>query len=135
MPVTIFELSSMDSSDRLVVQVVNRRECDVMLTAVGLSAKERVYDALSFEGFPEFFAALASSWKGWEGEQRWESMEGNFRIRASSDRTGHVRFMVRLEYMAPYHWAAELAINVEAGQLESIARAAGPLRSAFATAG
>jgi hypothetical protein len=134
-PANRFELSSANDADRLVMQVVTMRECDVELAGAGLSATHRVYDALGFEGFAEFFADIASSWKGWDGEKRWSSREHNFIIRARSDRTGHIHFMARLEHMAPYDWAAELAINVEAGQLHNIAGAAASFARALATAG
>src|SRR5947207_8619660 len=46
-------------------------------------------------GFPPsvLFSRLASQWAGWTGNEEWKSMEGEFAIVATCDRTGHVKLV------------------------------------------
>ena len=45
----------------------------VSVTSNELRAAARVY-ACGFEGLVELFDDLARTWRGWEGERRWESL-------------------------------------------------------------
>ena len=102
-------LSSFDS-DYFLAQVIHP----------GLDATARVGTYMS-DGFAEFFSGLATSWTGWEGTRRWESLEGELALSATSDRAGHVYVLVHLHDGAPFRWAVELRLTLEAGQLEKLA--------------
>ena len=49
-----------------------------------------------------FFAELAADWRGWDGERRWRSLEGEMEIEASHDGRGHVLIGVTVLYVALY---------------------------------
>jgi hypothetical protein len=63
------------------------------LDGPGLSASVAAYDN-RYGQFAVFLEALADSWRGWEGERTFNSLEGEFEITARHD--GHVRLAIRL---------------------------------------
>lgn len=89
----------------------------------GLQATTRVCSYM-FNGFSEMFGEFAENWKGWSGERRWSSLEGELEIRAHSDQMGHVFLIVRLRKGAPALWTVEAHLKLEAGQLDELARKA-----------
>ncbi|WP_434026587.1 DUF6228 family protein [[Pseudomonas] boreopolis] len=70
----------------------------------------------------DFFRDLALSWKGWDGERHWSTLEGEFSLCATSDHLGHIRLAFVLTQP---HTGLELqlkgALELEAGMLDSIA--------------
>jgi hypothetical protein len=75
-------------------------------------------------GFPPslLFNRLALQWRGWPGNEVWKSVEGEFAIVATCDRTGHAKLV--FEFPTPAQgacWSASAFVCVEAGQLDSIA--------------
>lgn len=74
--------------------------------------------------FPDdFFENLSANWKGWKGKKEWGAIEGEFDMQATSDSVGHVELFIRLRngYYPPF-WNAEITFNIEAGNLEKIAK-------------
>src|SRR5215469_520547 len=74
----------------------------------------------------EFFADLAASWRGWDGEHRWRALEGEMEIEASHDRRARVLIAVTIKRpqvaIAKDFWSARVAFTLEAGeQLRSVA--------------
>ena len=70
-----------------------------------------------------FFQSLATSWRGWSGAQNWESLERQLVLSATHDSLGHVSLRVRLhESPGISDWIVEGTLELEAGQLEAIAR-------------
>ena len=70
----------------------------------------------------DYFQDIATCWRGWEGEKRWATLEGELELTATADKTGHIRLAIFLR--APYtgyHWELRSALELEAGQLDSIA--------------
>jgi hypothetical protein len=69
-----------------------------------------------------FFGDLAANWRGWKGERRWGSLEEEFWLSALSDSTGHItlRCFLRAPYTG-FHWEVNGALELEAGQLDSLA--------------
>jgi hypothetical protein len=106
---TSLEMRSLDS-DHFIVEL--RGPC--------LDATAEVSSYLS-EGFGAFFQTLASEWRGWKGERSWASLEGDFRLRAKCDRTGHVVLDVDLDAGTPPVWTATASILLEAGHLDVLA--------------
>ena len=86
----------------------------------GIEAAAKVGTYLS-SGFADFFAGLATDWRGWSGHRRWASLEGELALTAESDRTGHVYLRVHLHDGAPARWEVEAELVLEAGQLERLA--------------
>ena len=70
----------------------------------------------------EYFRDIAANWSGWKGEKNWETLEGEFKLTATADSTGHIRlgFSLRPPYTG-YHWALCGALELEAGQLDALA--------------
>ena len=71
----------------------------------------------------QFFRSLAESWRGWEGEKKWEDLEHHVGLTATCDRTGHVALKVQIQD-SEYSGRVILRIHFEAGGLEAIARRA-----------
>ena len=127
------ETLKIDSPDNAACLTLRRLDQDYSVAEVsgkGLNASIRVGSFLS-ESLGEFFAGLAENWKGWSGARTWNSLEGEFGLRARSDRTGHVQLSVRLTEGGPPAWEVEVNLILEAGQLDRIATDA----SAFITRG
>jgi hypothetical protein len=68
----------------------------------------------------EFFRLLAESWRGWDGEKKWEDLEHRVCFTATCDRTGHITMKVQVQD-SQYSGRAILPIHFEAGGLEAIA--------------
>ncbi len=70
----------------------------IELRAEGLRAEHTVFMfSFDWDNLGAFFADLADSWKGWDGEKRWHSIEHDLSIAATSDSQGHcqLHFTVR----------------------------------------
>jgi hypothetical protein len=89
----------------------------------GPSASVRVWGYTDCHLLVDLFDSIARDWRGWQGLRSWSSIEGEFRIDASTDKAGHVTLSVVL---APCDglddWRLSVPIFTEAGQLEKIAR-------------
>lgn len=96
----------------------------VRLDGPSLSATRQVYAGWDggFEGLARYFDDLVASWRGWEGERVFESIEHDLRLVATHD--GHVQMHIVLwESSQPRGWRLEAAVRLEAGeQLSSAAR-------------
>ncbi|MEO8881932.1 MAG: DUF6228 family protein [Devosia sp.] len=68
----------------------------------------------------ELFRAMATEWRGWEGEKGWEDLEGRLKLRAVIDSLGHVNLSVEMTRYSPLGKLAG-EVNIDAGQLEDIA--------------
>jgi Family of unknown function (DUF6228) len=75
---------------------------------------------------PDFFSSLAKDWRGWKGERSWATLEEEFKLTATCDALGHIylKFFLRPAYTG-LHWELNGILEVEAGQLESIAEDVG----------
>ena len=87
-------------------------------------------------GLDSFFADLAAQWRGWSGEHRWSSLEGDVSIDASHDGLGTVSLVVtirgehllRMRQPAVPDWEATVVLEVDAGALDQLAREATHVR-------
>ena len=86
----------------------------------GFSGVLRVYGDAS-GGLPALFEELARNWRGFDGKKSWSSLEGEFSLRASADKLGHMWLGFTLNEPT-YGWTLEGGLVLEAGQLERIAR-------------
>jgi len=89
-----------------------------------VSGSRQVYTgwAEGFAGLADYFQGLTDSWRGWDGERVFESIEADLRIAARHD--GHVRLSVVLwESAEPRGWRVEAELRLDAGeQLADAAR-------------
>jgi hypothetical protein len=117
---------------RLRPEETNERRPEYFQISVSLGGGEasgrlRFYD-FRFSWLP-FFKDVAADWKGWRGEKRWESLEGDVSLVATHDGGGHVDLIVELRpQTAPGHrgieqiWKLEGVLQLEAGQLDQLVR-------------
>jgi hypothetical protein len=90
-----------------------------------LEASLRFYE-MGLGDLSGYFAALAADWRGWEGERRWESLEGDLGLIAAHDGLGTVTLTARLR-TAPFsthRWDASAELMLDAGGLDRLARQA-----------
>ena len=61
----------------------------------------------------EFFRDIAENWRGWQGEKRWTTLEGELEFTATADKTGHVRlgFSLRPTYTG-FQWLLRGALEL-----------------------
>jgi hypothetical protein len=117
----IFQVVSRDDGAALTLRAHTRDYFLAELRGLNLMAHARVGTYMS-HGLGELFTQMASDWRGWRGAKTWSSLEGELRMSAEADRTGHVSISVELREGAPAIWTVVLELLVEAGQLESLAR-------------
>ena len=118
-----FAITSRDDGAALHLRQDDRDYFVAELRGLSLAAQARVGTYMS-AGLADMFAEMATHWRGWDGTRTWSSLEGELRLSAEADRTGHVALTVELREGAPSVWAVTLLLIVEAGQLERLARAA-----------
>ena len=98
---------------------------DAALRGRPVSAAVTVYD-IQPQRWAEFFADLASNWRGWSGEKLHASLEGHLSIAATSNSLGHISLQALLRGdFGGSNWRAEGTLFLEAGQLEHLAKEAG----------
>jgi hypothetical protein len=88
-----------------------------------MEASLRFYE-MGLGGLTGYFAALAEGWRGWAGERRWESLEGDVTLVATHDGLGAVTLTARLrtEAFAPHRWDASAELVLDAGALDRLVR-------------
>ncbi|MCA1566541.1 MAG: DUF6228 family protein [Acidobacteria bacterium] len=99
---------------------------DITLTATGLRASTRVYNIEHTGGasnLPAFLEDMASNWRGWRGEKRWASIEGDLKLICTSSTLGHITIVVELDSYVddPYIWDVRCSIVLESWQLDALA--------------
>jgi hypothetical protein len=73
----------------------------------------------------EYLSGLANNWDGWEGAKSWECLEGEFSIETTMSKLGHATMKIIMNvYGTPSDWVAIAELDIEAGQLEAIAKKA-----------
>jgi hypothetical protein len=93
----------------------------VTIRASGLTASAQVYAFELDGGLVQFLEGVAASWRGWEGEKAWTSLEGELRFVCRSDSLGHITIEVTLNQASAGGWSVRDDFHVDAGQLEQIA--------------
>lgn len=118
-----FIVQSRDAGASLTLRPFDRDHFVAEVRHVGMEASARVSSYMS-DGLGDFFGGLAADWRGWAGTREWSALEGELRLTARTDRTGHTYMRVQLRDGAPAHWTAEAELVLEAGQLGRLAAAA-----------
>lgn len=99
----------------------------VRITDRDLSAIGNVYAGYANTHPAPLFAEMALRWQGWPDELEWDSLEGEFGLRCSHDRLGHIRIDARLGVRMghwQFGWEVQAAVMVEGGQLDRLAQEA-----------
>jgi Family of unknown function (DUF6228) len=109
------------------------RAVEVSMRTPGLAAGLQVQShyAKGFDDLAAFFQGLAASWRGWQGEKAYESLEHDLRLTATHD--GHVRLGVQMSRTSgPDGWSASAVLRLDPG--EEMTRAAGDVAALLAPA-
>jgi len=93
----------------------------VTIRGHNLSASSKVYAFDPFNaGLTKFFEDLAENWKGWNGEKKWTSLEGELNLVCTTDGLGHIAIEAIL-FEGFDGWSVRNTFYVDAGQLEQLA--------------
>jgi Family of unknown function (DUF6228) len=96
------------------------------LVAPGLDVERDAYEFEGYAALAGLFDEMASSWRGWDGERTFYSLEGDLEITATHD--GHVRLLVRLsQFSGPGEWTVHAKLTIDPG--EDLTAAADSVRS------
>ncbi|MCP2048960.1 UNVERIFIED_ORG: hypothetical protein J3D58_003032 [Paenarthrobacter nicotinovorans] len=81
----------------------------------GLCARKRVYDVDGWSRLLSFFEELEASWRGWDGDKLFASLEGDFRLVAKH--VGRIRFSIELnEFQRLDPWMAKGDFDLDPGE-------------------
>ena len=114
-------------SDQLVLWAVKPRDqWRARLDFGDLVAEAKVYERHSRDALhlDAYFADLATQWRGWAGAKEWESL--GLRLSARHDGLGHVTLGATLDqdYTMADRWRVRASLVLDAGSLDTLARAA-----------
>jgi len=94
----------------------------VTIKGHGLIASSQVYAFEPNCGMEQFFEDIAASWRGWKGEKKWSSLEGELSLVCTSDSLGHIAVEATLNSgLGEDGWSVRNVFYFDAGQLEQIA--------------
>lgn len=116
-----FLIRSADPASSLLFNNKSPDYFDVTVETPSLRATKRVsiYDYRPSNGFVDFSRRLASHKKPWTGEETWEPLERDMRLRATCDALGHVELKINLNhgFTDSDRWSLECSIFVDFGML------------------
>ena len=90
----------------------------IELRAEGLRVERHVYMlTFDWDNLGAFFSKLAESWRGFDGELSWHSVEHDLTIVATSDNRGHCMLEFTVRGGPNYTWRAKVGdFTVDAGE-------------------
>jgi hypothetical protein len=122
-------IKSNNAGDRLVIDPDRPDYWTAMLDCSELRARRRFYE-IHIDSLPRFLTGLASSWRGWEGERSWKSLESDVELTATHNGRGTIALLVTLrndvvDSEVRSGWTARALLTLDAGTaLDQIAREA-----------
>ena len=119
-----FEIKSAHSAARIRFFGIDGDCFHVEVTNPESSGTVGVWAYTDANGPADFFAVLSENWRGWQGEKKWSSIEGEFSIVATTDKLGHISLTVEMQhdFGAAEPWRLKATVVIDAGQLEAIAK-------------
>jgi hypothetical protein len=116
-------ISSVNNTAKLTFSNVTDDEFNTILEGKGFSGSVGV--SCYHSGFPNvLFDDLAANWKGWDGEKKWSSLEGELHLSAKTDQWGHIFLNVLIHVRNGYDdWDLSSELSIEPGQLDTLAKA------------
>jgi hypothetical protein len=126
-----FRIASNRDGNSLVLERTARPDyCRAELSCGSMEASTEYYDHDGVQSLAEYFGEIAASWRGWEGDRSWVSLEGELRLAAVHDKLGTITLTAELrsnQYYSPgegYIWRVRGLLLLDAGALDALARQA-----------
>jgi Family of unknown function (DUF6228) len=122
--VAVVRIGASDQALQLIVEGDEESPPEYLwaeLRSGDLRAAKRIYGghAPGFQDLAAFFAGIVATWRGWEGERSWESVEGDLRI-AARHAHGHIQLRVTLRAEGPGWgndgWTATADLTLDPGE-------------------
>src|SRR3954470_21835089 len=119
LPVLPLVIKSNHAGDRLVINQDRPDYWTATLECSDLQARHSFYD-IHIDALPHFLSGLASSWRGWEGERIWTSLESDLELKTTHDGRGTVALVVTLrndifDARGERGWKAQALLTLDAG--------------------
>lgn len=122
-------IKSNSRGERLVIEPARPDYWTVTLDCSELQARHTFYE-IQIDSLPHFLTDLASSWRGWEGERKWKSLESDVELTATHNGRGTVALVVTLrndsfDARSEGGWQAQAMLTLDSGTgLDQLAREA-----------
>jgi len=122
----LFLIKSTSSDRELAFISTREHHFTVEFRSIEVRAIREVYSFPDAPGPETFFSRLAAYDRPWHGKDDWSSLEGEFSISATCDRSGHVVFSISIYGVpgAADEWRVFGSMTSELGQLPSLAKKA-----------
>ena len=85
----------------------------------GINASTQVDNAPYGESPLKIFKIASENWNGWVGKKKWSSLEGEYSLTATHDKTGHILLAIEIENIE-FSWVSQAFITIEAGKLDAL---------------
>jgi hypothetical protein len=117
-------IASANTGTKLEFSEVGNEYFTVEFSSPSLTVLHRVWMyAGDGERLASLFEEMVENWTGWEGIKIWNAAEGDFSLSCTGDQLGHITLKVKLVGRnSPQLWSVEFDMEIEAGQLERIAK-------------
>lgn len=89
----------------------------------GINASVRVDNPPYGHSPYALFEQMNNEWSGWKEPKGWGAMEGEYNLKATYEPRGHILLSAEIDDQSG-NWSATSNIDIEAGELESLARRA-----------
>lgn len=120
-----FRIKSSDSDLELILSDIKDDYFKARIVSNHINSVREVYAYTDAYGFADMMESLASHEKGWPDKQRWETLEGEFKVYATCSKLGKVTFEIELShYGCSEEWILNTQLNTELGQLPRLAKSA-----------
>lgn len=118
------EIKSARSSTHLRFFDIKGDEFHASLTSPEFSGTVKVWAYTDAHGIANLFESMAENWRGWNGEKKWASIEGEFAIACIHDKLGHITLNIEMhqDFGSEETWRLKGNLVVDAGQLEAISK-------------
>jgi hypothetical protein len=118
----MFRIHSVNSDRELIFSKSQGNRFEVEICGSTLRCAISVWHDDTYPNVDEFFKELAASGKPWDGERKWKSLEGDFKISATCSRTGNVHLSVDVNQQmgSDEESSIKTGLVIEFGQLNSI---------------
>jgi hypothetical protein len=115
------EIKSSSGGRSLVFSERDGDDFRVAILGDEVTAKKRIWGHSDSHLLIDLFEFMAENWKGWEGDKKWQSIESDLCLTASTDNWGHITLGVSIHANHPDDdWSAQAPIHLDAGSLDTL---------------